>query len=596
VPGGSAAEVPREVASLDELFQRHSAEAWRLAFSVTRNREDASDAVAEAFAKVLAAVAARPGDTIGDLRAYLMAATRNAALDVVRRRVRLVATDQPALDQPSPATGPFEQVAADDDRDIVLQAFAGLPPRWREVLWLTEVQGMPPREAAELLQLSANNVAQLASRARSRLRQHYVQYHVRNHASGDCAWTVEHLGALVAGELTDLRADRVTAHLADCADCRARRAELDDLGLTLRRAALPLALTLRRSRIRTWRRIVANWSHGAGDVGLATTRSSTVGMVAAASDLAASPVLQSVAAVVTAGLLALGVGAATVRRDTPGSGPSHARALEAAAPLSTAPSVPPLVTTVATDLEPATTLPPPSTTTTLPAPPPTTAAASTATAAVFAPRGPLAAAQTSLVARAVVPVLSVYDAAGTPAGLTLANPLASGSPLVMLVTAQQGDWVQVLLPVRPNGSTGWLRRDDVELSAHDYMIVVELGAHRITAYHGTEVLLSEPVAVGTSDAPTPDGLYYTTELIKPTDAAGNYDPGGPYGPYAYPMSGFSDVLFDFAGGDGQFGIHGTNDPSALGRDVSHGCIRMSNPGISFLARILPAGVPVRVVP
>jgi lipoprotein-anchoring transpeptidase ErfK/SrfK len=62
------------------------------------------------------------------------------------------------------------------------------------------------------------------------------------------------------------------------------------------------------------------------------------------------------------------------------------------------------------------------------------------------------------------------------------------------------------------------------------------------------------------------------------------------------MSGFSDVLFDFAGGDGQFGIHGTNDPSALGRDVSHGCIRMSNPGISFLARILPAGVPVRVVP
>jgi lipoprotein-anchoring transpeptidase ErfK/SrfK len=254
------------------------------------------------------------------------------------------------------------------------------------------------------------------------------------------------------------------------------------------------------------------------------------------------------------------------------------------------------VTTVATDLEPATTLPPPSTTTTLPAPPPTTAAASTATPAVFAPRGPLAAAQTSLVARAVVPVLSVYDAAGTPAGLTLANPLASGSPLVMLVTAQQGDWVQVLLPVRPNGSTGWLRRDDVELSAHDYMIVVELGAHRITAYHGTEVLLSEPVAVGTSDAPTPDGLYYTTELIKPTDAAGNYDPGGPYGPYAYPMSGFSDVLFDFAGGDGQFGIHGTNDPSALGRDVSHGCIRMSNPGISFLARILPAGVPVRVVP
>ncbi len=119
----------------------------------------------------------------------------------------------------------------------------------------------------------------------------------------------------------------------------------------------------------------------------------------------------------------------------------------------------------------------------------------------------------------------------------------------------------MLLPARPNGSTGWVQRDQVELSTHDFSIVVELGAHRITAYQGAEVLLSEPVAVGTSDATTPDALYYTTELIKPIGAGGNYDPGGPYGPYAYPMSGFSDVLFDFAGGDGQFGIHGTNDLS-----------------------------------
>jgi lipoprotein-anchoring transpeptidase ErfK/SrfK len=43
------------------------------------------------------------------------------------------------------------------------------------------------------------------------------------------------------------------------------------------------------------------------------------------------------------------------------------------------------------------------------------------------------------------------------------------------------------------------------------------------------------------------------------------------------------------------GIHGTNDPSGLGKDVSHGCIRMSNTGINKLARILPLGVPVQTV-
>ncbi len=71
---------------------------------------------------------------------------------------------------------------------------------------------------------------------------------------------------------------------------------------------------------------------------------------------------------------------------------------------------------------------------------------------------------------------------------------------------------------------------------------------------------------------------------------------GPFGPYADPLSGFSEVLFDFAGGDGQFGIHGTNDASTLGGDVSHGCIRMSNVGITLLAGTLPAGVPVRILP
>jgi lipoprotein-anchoring transpeptidase ErfK/SrfK len=201
------------------------------------------------------------------------------------------------------------------------------------------------------------------------------------------------------------------------------------------------------------------------------------------------------------------------------------------------------------------------------------------------------------VAQALVPQLAVYDAPGASvASRALANPQPSGAPLVTLVTEQRPGWLQVLLPVRPNGSTGWIRAEQVSLVTHDFRLVVELGAHRITAYQGREVILSEPVGVGTRDAPTPGGLYYIKELFQPLDANGRLYPDGPYGPYAYGLSGFSEVLFDFAGGDGQFGIHGTNDPSGLGRDVSHGCIRMSNAGITLLAQTLPLGVPVDILP
>ena len=198
-------------------------------------------------------------------------------------------------------------------------------------------------------------------------------------------------------------------------------------------------------------------------------------------------------------------------------------------------------------------------------------------------------AQLSTVAQAAGPRVGVYDSptATTPTR-TLANPQPSGAPLVFLVRETHGDWLQVLLPVRPNGSSGWVKAAEVRLTQHDYRILIELGAHRITVSEGATAIDQEPIGVGTRDTPTPGGLYYTKELLQPPD------PSGPYGPYAYGLSGFYDVLPNFAGGEGVIGIHGTNDPSALGHDVSHGCIRMSNAGITKLAHMLPLGVPVEI--
>ena len=71
-------------------------------------------------------------------------------------------------------------------------------------------------------------------------------------------------------------------------------------------------------------------------------------------------------------------------------------------------------------------------------------------------------------------------------------------------------------------------------------------------------------------------------------------PNGLYGPYAFGLSAHSKALQEFNGGNGQIGIHGTDNPAGLGQSISHGCIRVANDGIRRMARILPLGTPVLI--
>jgi len=261
--------------------------------------------------------------------------------------------------------------------------------------------------------------------------------------------------------------------------------------------------------------------------------------------------------------MTLGLLVAAVALAVTGSGPADDRALEVGSPDRAVDAAPPAPSSIAAG--PSTTLPLP------PAFPSTTSV----------PR------HRSLVATATGATIDVFDSPGAAApSRTFDSPRPSGAEQVFLVIGRRGDWLDVMLPVRPNGSTGWIRVGDVTIAGHNYRIVVELGAHKLTVFNGDGVFHEEPVGVGVATTPTPGGRFYTVELFRSQKAA--------YGPYAYGLSGYSEVLYDFAGGDGQFGIHGTSDPSGLGSDVSNGCIRMSNEGITRLAETLPIGVPVEI--
>jgi hypothetical protein len=197
----------------------------------------------------------------------------------------------------------------------------------------------------------------------------------------------------------------------------------------------------------------------------------------------------------------------------------------------------------------------------------------------------------SEIATSEVASLPLYAAPGAPTpkgALPIHNYL--GAHLVLLVTAQQGDWVQGYVPQRPNEATAWFPLADVSLSTVPCHIVISIGAHLLTLYCNNTPTFQTTIATGAPDSPTPTGSFFVAYIVKLTD------PGDVYGPYALGTSAFSNTYYSFDGGPGQIGIHGTNQPWVIGTYASHGCVRLPNAAITTLAQQVVPGTPVEIGP
>ena len=170
---------------------------------------------------------------------------------------------------------------------------------------------------------------------------------------------------------------------------------------------------------------------------------------------------------------------------------------------------------------------------------------------------------------------------------------ANGVPTVFSVLAKrlgadcEPDWYRVQLPLKPNGVTGWVRADEVELTAVTTRIHVDLSARRVTLLDRGREVLTARAAIGSSATPTPTGRYYVNQRLVPDD------PSGPFGPGAIGISAFSEVLTGWTQG-GPIAIHGTNRPDLIGQAVSNGCIRVRNDELRKLFDRALAGTPVVV--
>ncbi|HEY6591273.1 MAG TPA: L,D-transpeptidase [Actinomycetota bacterium] len=171
-----------------------------------------------------------------------------------------------------------------------------------------------------------------------------------------------------------------------------------------------------------------------------------------------------------------------------------------------------------------------------------------------------------------------------------------GSPTPFLIsearrTAAGETWLKVLLPRRPNGSSGWVQRDQVRIRPVSHEVVVDLSSRTASLLQDRRKVRSFRVGVGTSGTPTPTGRFYVTVKLRPPQISAAAD-----GAWALGLSGYSEVHQTFGTGDGQIALHGTYKPWLLGQPVSNGCVRMDNDTISLLAETLPLGAPVTIQP
>jgi lipoprotein-anchoring transpeptidase ErfK/SrfK len=174
------------------------------------------------------------------------------------------------------------------------------------------------------------------------------------------------------------------------------------------------------------------------------------------------------------------------------------------------------------------------------------------------------------------------------------SPWGTTTELLVLgtrVDAAGRRWVRVRLDYRPNGFAAWIDAEDTILHRDPWRISVSRERRAVRIYRADRLVRTFAAVVGKPSTPTPTGLFaVAAELPQP-------DPGEFEGSWVLPLTAHSGVLRHFDGGDGQIALHGRGGASLidpLGSARSHGCVRLANQTIGWIATHMPVGTPVRI--
>lgn len=155
----------------EERISPHLGSAYNLARWLTRNREDAEDAVQEAFLRAFSALDNLRGN---DAKPWLLTIVRNTCLTWLKRERGAMAAAglEENLDHPTePSPNPEAAVMISADRETVRRALEQLPPEFREAIVLREIEGLSYKEIAAAVGVPVGTVMSRLSRGREWLRR-----------------------------------------------------------------------------------------------------------------------------------------------------------------------------------------------------------------------------------------------------------------------------------------------------------------------------------------------------------------------------------------------------------------------------------------
>ncbi len=220
----------------DLLRERHAPAGLRFARLLTPSPAEAGDTVVETLSRVQHAIRSGAGPSEA-FRPYLLAGIRRVNVDRTHsQHTQHTQHTQapPGAEVAVPGTPSVDRTGASLERSLTVKAFRAIPERWAAVLWHAEVEHCRPAELARMLGTSANEVAELRTRAIEGLRQAYLQIYRSVRTQPECRRVAGRLGDYVKNALSQPARLQVTGHLDRCRDCSTAHAELAGIRAGLR--------------------------------------------------------------------------------------------------------------------------------------------------------------------------------------------------------------------------------------------------------------------------------------------------------------------------------------------------------------------------
>jgi RNA polymerase sigma-70 factor (ECF subfamily) len=178
-----------QLSSFDQLMLPHLDAAYNLAFWLARSESDAEDIVQESYMRAFRGFRGFIGP---DAKPWLLAIVRNTAyrwLSNRRRSANVISLDEafggpgeeptePQIASPDPT--PEYQLIGEVDRSLVRSALAELPPVFREVVMLREIEGLSYREISQVTGAPIGTVMSRLARGRRELRKALTRIMIRD--------------------------------------------------------------------------------------------------------------------------------------------------------------------------------------------------------------------------------------------------------------------------------------------------------------------------------------------------------------------------------------------------------------------------------